>query len=98
MVVQYIATRPILDLCEQAIRRTGAWVYRRWWEQAGIDLEGARKQAAVSAARSDTESEEESVGAARGGGGEESQGVSGYSGSGRRMIEPRPSTGQESRR
>ena len=58
-VAQYIATWPILDLCKQATRRPGAQVSRRWWEQAGIDLEGARKQAAVSATRSEMESEEE---------------------------------------
>ena len=31
-VTQYIATRPILDLCERVARRPGAWVSRRWWE------------------------------------------------------------------
>ena len=29
-VVQYIATQPILDLCERSDRRPGARVYRRW--------------------------------------------------------------------
>ena len=29
-VAQFIATRPILDLCEKAARRPGAWVPRRW--------------------------------------------------------------------
>ena len=53
-VAQYIVTRPILDLCDQATRRPGALVSQRWWEQAGIDLEMARKQAAVSATRSET--------------------------------------------
>ena len=56
IVAQYIATRPILDLCEQATRRPGERESRRWWEQAGIDLEGARKQAALSATRSETKS------------------------------------------
>ena len=74
MVAKYIATQPILELCEQATKWIGARVSRRWWEQAGIDLEGARKQAVVSVARSETESEEESAGAA-GGGEEESQGA-----------------------
>ena len=82
MVAQYIVTRPILDLCKQATRRPGARVSQRWWEQAGIDLEGARKQATVSATRSEMESEEESdrepTGDA-GGGKEESQGVIGSS-------------------
>ena len=31
-VLQFIATRPILDLCEKATRRPGAGVARRWWE------------------------------------------------------------------
>ena len=59
-VAQYIVTRPILDLCEQAIRRPGARVSRRWWDQAGIDLEGAKKRAAETTTRSETDSEEES--------------------------------------
>ena len=58
---------------------------RRWWDQAGIDLEGAQKQAAVSAPRSETETESEEYSAgektgAAGGGEEESQGASGSSG------------------
>ena len=61
-VAQYITTRPILDLCDRATRRTGARVSWRWWKQAGTDLEGARKRAADSTTRSDTESEEESDG------------------------------------
>ena len=31
-VAQYIATRPILDLCERSVQRPGAWVSWRWWE------------------------------------------------------------------
>ena len=38
MVAQYIATRPILDLCERSAQRPGERVYRRWWEQDGLDL------------------------------------------------------------
>ena len=38
-VAQYIATRPLLDLCEGARAREGAKVPLRWWEQAGIDRE-----------------------------------------------------------
>ena len=44
-VVQFIATRPILDLCEGAVRRAGAQVTRRWWEQTGINWKGAREKA-----------------------------------------------------
>ena len=36
-VAQYIATRPLLDLCEGARQREGARVTLRWWEQSGID-------------------------------------------------------------
>ena len=61
-VAQYIATRPILDLCERATWRPVAHESRRWWEQDGIDLEGARKRAAESTTISETESEEESDG------------------------------------
>ena len=32
-VAQYIATRPILGLCERATQRAGARVSRRWWDQ-----------------------------------------------------------------
>ena len=41
---QYIATRLIMDLCEQAARRPGVWVSRWWWEYAGLDLEGIKKR------------------------------------------------------
>ena len=36
-VAQFIATRPILGLCEVAERRPGTRVPRRWWEQTGIN-------------------------------------------------------------
>ena len=49
-VAQYIATQPILDLCEWSARRPGARMSRRWWEQAELDLEGAWKRAAAAAA------------------------------------------------
>ena len=32
-VAQYIATRRIMDLYEETVRRPGAWVARRWWDQ-----------------------------------------------------------------
>ena len=54
-VAQFIATRPILDLCEQATRRPGPQVSRRWWEKTGIDLKGAREKAAAAAAEPETE-------------------------------------------
>ena len=42
MVTHYIATRTILDLCEEAEWKIGTWVSKRWWEQEGLDLEGGR--------------------------------------------------------
>ena len=36
-VAQFIATRPILDLCENSSHQPGAQVARRWWEQTRID-------------------------------------------------------------
>ena len=41
-VAQYVATRPILDLCEGARPQEGARVILRWWEQSGIDWEIAK--------------------------------------------------------
>ena len=41
-VAQYIATRPLLDLCEGARPREGARVTLRWWEQSGIDWEKSK--------------------------------------------------------
>ena len=54
-VAHYIATRTILDLYERSARRPGARVSWRWWEQAGLDLEGAKKRVSESAAESDGE-------------------------------------------
>ena len=45
--------RPILDLCERSAQRPGARVSRRWWEQAGLELEGSKKRAAAAEADSD---------------------------------------------
>ena len=78
MVAEYIATRPILDLCE----RTGVRVYQRWWEQDVIDLEREKKWESEKTTRlepdldeeADVELNEDSVRE------EESQGVSGSSG------------------
>ena len=90
-VAQFIATRPILDLYEKAIRRPGAWVPRRWWEQTGIDWKGAREKAKAAAeavepgekALTDSESEADAYTTdrtVRGTGKEASLGASGSSG------------------
>ena len=60
-VAQYIATLPILDLCERSTQREGARVSRRWWDQEVIDLKAAKERAAeVLATDSESESEVES--------------------------------------
>ena len=89
-VEQFIATRQILDLCEKAIRRPGARVPRRWWEQTGIDWKGAREKAEAATeeaepgtkALTDSESKADSDimdGTVRGTGEEASLGTSGSS-------------------
>ena len=72
----------------------------RWWEQDGIDLEGAKKRAAWTTTISEPDSEEEADVELNGdsGGEEESQGASGLSGaewSGRMSDQPRQTTSQK---
>ena len=60
-VTQYIATRPILDLYEQAMQRVGVRVSRRWWDQEEIELKAAKERTAEAiATASESESESES--------------------------------------
>ena len=59
-VANYIATWSLLDLCEVSERVPEVRVGMRWWEQVGLDLEGAQE----------AEAEAEAV-AAEGGGEEE---------------------------
>ena len=73
MVAQYIATWPILDLCERSTRRPRARVSWRWWEQDGIDLEGAKERAEEAAMDSESYLDSNS-------GKEELSGASGSSG------------------
>ena len=51
MSAQYIVTQPILDLYEIYVRRLGAWVSRRWWEQEDIDLYRVRDRVAAESDR-----------------------------------------------
>ena len=37
-VIQFIATRPIMDMWLAAEKRPGSWVSKRWWGQEGLDL------------------------------------------------------------
>ena len=68
-VAQYIATRPLLDLCEGARARVGAKVPLRWWDQAGIDWETAKakgvEQDRTDGLGTDTDGEEEQEDASR---------------------------------
>ena len=82
-VAQFIATRPILFLCEVAGKRPGTRVPRRWWEQTGIDWKAAREKAAAKGGDdkaeaaelelfgSDSEPEVDTPGGTAGGTGEE---------------------------
>ena len=90
-VAQFIATIPILGLCEVAERRRGARVPRRWWEQTGIDWKLAREKAAAQKGENKAEPEltgsepdsepEITLGGTAGGTGEEAPlGASGSSG------------------
>ena len=90
-VAQFIATWPILDLCEKALRRPGARVPMRWWEQTEIDWKGAKEKAEAAAEAAgpgakvlmDSEYEADADttdGTVRGAGEEASLGASGYSG------------------
>ena len=42
MVAQYIAIRPIVDLCLAAERKPGMRLSRKWWEQPVMDILGIR--------------------------------------------------------
>ena len=90
-VAQFIATIPILCLCEVAERRRGTRVPQRWWEQNGVDWKSARKKAAaqegeteaepeLTGLESDSEPETTPGGTAGGTGEEASLGASGSSG------------------
>ena len=58
-VAQYIATRPLLDLCEGANQIRGARVSRRWWDQKGINWEKAKARVAETDSELETDTEEE---------------------------------------
>ena len=49
MVIQYINTQSLLELCEGSKRDPGAQVGMRWWEEGGIDLAGVMEAAAAVA-------------------------------------------------
>ena len=53
LFAQYIATRPIMDLCEEAVRMTGEGVANIWWDQKGLYIVEAIATAAAAAAGGD---------------------------------------------
>ena len=53
---QYIATRPLLDLCKGAKQREGTWVTLRWWDQPDIDWEKAKTKETETELASDSDS------------------------------------------
>ena len=55
-IAQYIATRSLLDLYEGTYRAPGERVGMRWWDQAGINMVGARESTAAT-----VEAEEDKV-------------------------------------
>ena len=61
-VAEYIATRPLLDLCEGEKQREGAQITMRWWDQTGIDWRKAKgrrvEMESESKSGTDTEGEE----------------------------------------
>ena len=58
-VAQYIATRPIMDLCERSYWRPRAWVSWKLWNRYVLDLEGEKKRAAVELEGEATQRDEE---------------------------------------
>ena len=45
IVIQFIVTRPIMDLCLTEERRLGSRVTNWWWEQDGLYVEGMQTAA-----------------------------------------------------
>ena len=58
-VAQYIATRPLLDLCKGTTQRGGARVSIRWWDQKEIDWGKAKARGAETESESDPETDME---------------------------------------
>ena len=58
-VAQYIATRPLLDLCVGTKQIGGERVEMRWWDQKGVDWEKAKAQGAETELELDTGTEED---------------------------------------
>ena len=57
-VAQFVATRPILALCEGTKRRGGTRVPQQWWEQTGIEWRLAREKSKSAEATGERTAEE----------------------------------------
>ena len=58
-VAQFIATRPLLELCEGTTQRGRARVTMGWWDQKGIDWEKANSRGAATESESESEADGE---------------------------------------
>ena len=58
-VAQYIAMRPLLDLCEGTTQRGGARATMRWWDQKGIDWGKEKSRGAETESDSEPETDME---------------------------------------
>ena len=57
-VAQYIATRPLLELCEGTNQIGGARVSKSWWDKKGIYWEKAKARVAETGSELETDIEE----------------------------------------
>ena len=56
-VAQYIATRPLLDLCEGTTQIGRARVSMMWWDQRGVDWEKVKARGVETESESETDME-----------------------------------------
>ena len=68
MVAQYIAMRPLLDLCGETKQIGGARVALRSWDQKGIHWEKAKAGGSETESESEADTEEEETQSAGSGG------------------------------
>ena len=47
-----------MDLCERSVQRPEVWVFRSWWEQEDLDLEGLKERATAGSYGEETQCEE----------------------------------------
>ena len=56
-VAKYMATRPLVEICEETTQIGGARVVMRWWDQNGIDWGKAKARGAEAESGSESELE-----------------------------------------